>query len=350
MNPNAAAADNSDGLEAFAAANPLLAERKLRRAYLHWAEERGILVNLGLACMQQGKVALAERCYRLAARSSDLRTRRSAHKNLGFLHLWRGQWQPGWRLHGCRFEGEGFLDQQWSGQPLNGKPLLVWNDVGMGDVFQFVRYTQALTARGERVILAVHPSQIELFRQYLAWPLEAVVDRNRINLETSPHIPLMNLVGLIDPTTVWGRHWRCPTWRLPTNHSSGNPQPLGLCWASNPQDQSMHHYKSLPAELLLQRLTSEEQQWPHLSLQTDEAAAHQRLGLEPPQRCWIQTLLTSSYCRQVHSVDTAVAHLAAGANVTVNLHLAAMADWRWQGLAPHWYPSLKIYQGSGVSP
>jgi len=349
VNPDAAAAANSAGLEAFAAAHPHLAERQLKQAYLNWAEQRGILVNLGLACMQQGKVALAERCYRLAAKSEELRTRRSARKNLGFLHLWRGEWHQGWHWHGCRFEGESFLDQQWSGQPLNGQPLLVWNDVGMGDAFQFVRYTQALMSRGERVILAVHASQVEVFRQQLAWPLEAVVDRDRIDLQASPHIPLMSLVGLLDPTTDWGRHWRGPTWRVPKREEDRPLQELGLCWASNPQDKSLHHYKSLEADQLLQRLSPEERQWPLLSLQTDEAEAHQRLGLTPPQRSWVRTLERTATCRRIHSVDTAVAHLAAGAGVLVYLHLGAIADWRWQVAGPLWYPSLSLYPGSGVS-
>jgi hypothetical protein len=348
VNQEAAAAANTAGLEAFASADPERAAQLLKQAYRQWADELGILVNLGLASMQLGHPQLAERCYQLASRSLDRRTRRSARKNLGFLHLWQGLWESGWALHGCRFEGEPFLRNQWQGEPLNGQPLLVWNDVGMGDAFQFVRYTQTLVERGERVILAVQASQIELFDQHLAWPLEQVVDREQIDLQAGPHIPLMSLVGLLDPSTGWGRNWPGPTWQLPGGQRVA-PQSLGLCWASNPNDRSLHHYKSLRAEELIARLEPSEGSWPRLSLQTDETEAHGRLGLEPPQRNWVATLERVSQCRHVHSVDTAVAHLAAGAGVPVTLHLGAVADWRWQGASPWWYPSLTLYNQAGGS-
>jgi tetratricopeptide (TPR) repeat protein len=339
VNTEAAAAANQAGLEAFAQADPAQAERLLAQAYRLWASELGILVNLGLALMQQGRPELAERCYQLARRSNDPRVRRSACKNLGFLHLWRGEWQQGWHWHGHRFEGERFLASQWRGEPLHGRPLLVWNDVGMGDAFQFVRYTKPLLERGERVVLAVQASQVAVFSQELAWPLEAVVDREQVNLEAGPHIPLMSLIGLLDPSTAWGRHWPGPTWRLP---EAAERRHLGLCWASNPGDRSLHRYKSLRPEQLLQRCGNAEQALPRLSLQTDEAEAHQRLGLMPPQRCWISTLALAGRCQRIHSVDTAVAHLAAGAGIPMRLHLAANADWRWQTPGPHWYPSLEL--------
>lgn len=339
MNFEAAAAANQAGLDAFARADPDEAEQLLRKAYRLWASELGILVNLGLALMQQGRAALAERCYQLARQSPDLRVRRSACKNLGFLHLWRGEWQQGWHWHGRRFEGERFLATQWRGEPLNGRPLLVWNDVGMGDAFQFVRYTKPLVERGERVVLAVQTSQVALFRQQLCWPLEAVVDREQVDLEAGPHIPLMSLIGLLDPNTTWGRNWPGPTWRLP---EEAERQHLGLCWASNPGDRSLHRYKSLSPEQLLQNCSDAELALPLLSLQTDEPEEHQRLGLVPPQLCWISTLALVGRCQTVHSVDTAVAHLAAGAGAPVRLHLAANADWRWQQLGAQWYPSLQL--------
>ena len=97
---------NSKGLDWFAAGDPEAADVLLRRAYLNRANESGILVNLGLALMQQGLVDQAERAYRLALRSNAQRVRRSAAKNLGFLLLWRGDHQQGWHWHGQRFEGK----------------------------------------------------------------------------------------------------------------------------------------------------------------------------------------------------------------------------------------------------
>ena len=182
---------NSKGLECFAAGNPEEADVLLKKAYRNLADEKGILVNLGLALMQQKLVDQAERAYRLALKSNERRVRRSAAKNLGFLFLWRGDHQQGWHWHGQRFEGESFATNQWRGDPLNGQILTVWNDVGMGDAFQFVRYTLPLMQRGEKVRFAVAASQIPIFRKHLAWPLSEVVDRDSfIPAEGGPHIPL----------------------------------------------------------------------------------------------------------------------------------------------------------------
>ena len=334
MNTEAAAAANDAGLDAFANGDPTEAERLIKKAYRHSADQLGILVNLGLALMQKGQPDLAERCYRLALASKDLRTRRSASKNLGFLHLWRGEWQQGWHWHGQRFEGEALLKTLWQGEPLNGKPLVVWNDVGMGDAFQFVRYTLPLLERGERVVFGVDKSQIAIFQQRLCWPLAQIVDRKLIDHLAGPQVPLMSLIPVLDPSTSWGRTWNGPTWEI----ADAIPLQRGLCWASNPGDRSMHHYKSSSPEELLAGANSK---LPLLSLQTDEFETHQRLKLDPPERSWLKTLERISCCREVLSVDTAVAHLAAGAGRTVMLQLASSYDWRWKG-KPLWYPQLSL--------
>ena len=338
---------NSAGLECFAAGDPAAAEVLLRQAFQGLARERGILVNLGLALMQQGKVDQAERCYRLALSSNELRVRRSAAKNLGFLLLWRGDHQQGWHWHGRRFEGEPFKASQWRGDPLNGQPLTVWNDVGMGDAFQFVRYTLPLLQRGEKVRFAVAASQIALFRDHLAWELTEVVDRRSVDhLHGGPHIPLMSLIPLLDSKTLWGRHFSGPTWQA-THPNAGAQQHVGLCWASNPQDRTMHAYKSCAPDQLIALQQGLLPSCKPISLQTDEAEAHTHLKLQPARPDWSDTLKRIARCRGVISVDTAVAHLAAGSGRPTTVMLSDPPDWRWRPVpedpkAPHWYPSLEL--------
>ena len=336
--PSSAADANSAGLEHFAAGDPAAAERLLRHAYRLMPEEPAILVNLGLSLMQQALVEPAERCYRLALRSPDLRTKRSAAKNLGFLLLWRGDFAEGWHWHSQRFSGEAFEANQWRGEPLKGQTLTVWNDVGMGDAFQFVRYTLPLVQRGERVRWAVDRSQIELFQQRLAWPLAEVVDRSSIDRTAGIHIPLMSLIALLDPSTQWGRSFQAPTWCASPHLEAAR---VGVCWASNPADRTMHRYKSCTPERLL-KLAGE--QAGLCSLQTDEPAAHQRLGLAAPGRNWLHTHDRLSSCARVISVDTAVAHLAAGSGLPLTLLLGHPPDWRWRRFSPGqplWYPNLQ---------
>lgn len=338
---------NADGLEFFAQGDPSAADSLLRRAYAALPQETGILVNLGLTLMQRGLVDQAERAYRLALQSEERRVRRSAAKNLGFLLLWRGEHREGWHWHGQRFEGESFETNQWRGDPLNGRTLTVWNDVGMGDAFQFVRYTLPLLERGEKVRFAVATSQVSVFRDHLAWPLTEVVDRDRISPDReAPHIPLMSLIALLDSSTLWGRRFSQTTWIHPDRRDEEN-QHIGLCWASNPQDRTMHAYKSSSVQRLLALRNQHHPSCTAVSLQTDEYSAHAEVGLAPAQPDWTTTLQTIGKCQAVISVDTAVAHLAAGSGQPTHLLLGNPSDWRWQPVtkdptAPLWYPNITV--------
>ena len=217
----------------------------------------------------------------------------------------------------------------------------------MGDAFQFVRYTLPLLQRGERVRFAVATSQIPLFRHHLAWPLTDVIDRRDFDpTEGGPHIPLMSLIALLDANTLWGRRFAQPTWKIPKGYNKTGEQ-VGFCWASNPQDRTMHAYKSCKAEQLLalqQRLLPA---CTPISLQTDEAEAHQLLKLQPARSEWSDTLKRIGQCCAVFSVDTAVAHLSGGSETPTTLLLSDPPDWRWRSVpedpqAPLWYPSLSV--------
>ena len=236
---------------------------------------------------------------------------------------------------------------QWRGDPLNGKTLTVWNDVGMGDAFQFVRYTMPLIQRGERVRFAVAASQIPLFRDHLAWPLSDVIDRRAFSpAEGGPHIPLMSLIALLDANTLWGRRFAQPTWKTPSCTNDSEKQ-VGFCWASNPQDRTMHAYKSCTPEKLLTLQRRLLPTFSIISLQTNETEAHQRLKLQAARPDWRDTLQRIGQCSAVFSVDTAVAHLSAGSERPTTLLLGDPPDWRWRPVpedpqAPLWYPSLSV--------
>ena len=217
----------------------------------------------------------------------------------------------------------------------------------MGDAFQFVRYTVPLLQRGEKVRFAVASSQVPLFRDHLAWQLDEIVDRKHISpSKGGPHIPLMSLIALLDSNTLWGRHFAQPTWNHP-HQSNNHGEQVGLCWASNPQDRTMHVYKSSTPQRLL---TLQHKHYPKsksVSLQTDEDQAHAEVGLTPARAEWSATLQRISQCKSVISVDTAVAHLAAGSGKPIHLLLDNPPDWRWRPVpedqsAPQWYPNVSI--------
>ena len=74
----------------------------------------------------------------------------------------------------------------------------------------------------------------------------------------------------------------------------------------------MHAYKSCAPEQLLKMQQRVLPRCIPVSLQTDEIEAHHRLELKPASHEWSNTLEQIGQCCAVFSVDTAVAHLAAG--------------------------------------
>ena len=98
----------------------------------------------------------------------------------------------------------------------------------------------------------------------------------------------MSLIPLLDGDTLWGRRFSSPTWRKAPN-SDTSQQYVGLCWASNPQDRTMHKYKSCSPERLLEMTRNLLPQCIPISLQTDEAEAHKRLKLDPARPDWTDT-------------------------------------------------------------
>jgi len=338
-------------MQAFCGAKPVLASNLLKKAYQLNPNEPGLLVNLGLTMMQRGLDKSAAYCYMLALQSNNPVVLGSANKNLGLLRLWQGNWKDGWYHYLKRYEAKPFAANEWRGESLNGQILTVWNDLGMGDAFNFVRYTKQLIDHGIKFRLAVHASQIDIFKHYLAWPIIDVCDRDNLDLTAGPQIPLIHLLPLLDPSLNWGLNYSEPSFSF---NKPNNPKALGLCWASNPADPTMAPYKSSSPEHLIQiteLINKGETTTTLLSLQTNEAEAHRRLGLDAPPHNWVNTLELINSCRQVFSVDTAVVHLAAGCGIPVQMLLAPQADWRWRHGGKHpWYPSLTLLPAALAAP
>jgi hypothetical protein len=111
----------------------------------------------------------------------------------------------------------------------------------------------------------------------------------------------------------------------------------------------MHHYKSSSPEELINTSASEVKNSQIISLQTNEPETHKRLNLRSAKPCWQESLKEIRNCKLIISVDTAIAHLAAGAKKPVKILLPKIADWRWQQALSKdskacWYPELKLIQ------
>jgi tetratricopeptide (TPR) repeat protein len=149
-------------------------------------------VNLGTALGQSGDYREAERCYRAAValepnaanwvclgaslgaqgrndeeapcyeRALELDPDHAdARQNLVWLKLKRGEYREGWAEYARRWRAidyapldiEGILE--WTGEPLDGKRVLLVHEQGFGDQIQFVRYASEIAARGASVDVCI---------------------------------------------------------------------------------------------------------------------------------------------------------------------------------------------------
>ena len=350
---------NNQGLQHYAKGHVEQALTMLKTAHLLLPDSGTVLVNLGFMKAAIGREDAAARCYSQAM--TDAESRSSACKNLGFLELNRGNPRQGWQLHHQRLNDPALLQQHWEGlhQALT-TPLLVWNDVGQGDAIQFSRYLPGLIRWGFRIRLAVQPPLIPLFQRWLPVAKSTHLDVQPLNDSAwngvQRHLPVMGLCRLLDPDLMEASQ---PGGAYLSNPDPPSPNPvtelppgrrIGLCWASNPGDQSLYIQKSIPVSLLLQGLSWQPKDQV-ISLQRGEEDDRRRwrqsFAAELPDAAdWCETARWILSCDLVISVDTAVAHLAGALGIPVLVLVPWIADWRWRygSNGQRWYRNCTTVQ------
>jgi tetratricopeptide (TPR) repeat protein len=293
---------------------------------------------------------------------------RLAERRFGVTSL--GAWRPGpyW--------------QGWpEGAPTASPPpeVVVWNEQGLGDTLQYVRWVPSLVARGVRVRLEVEPVLVPLLREGLArlgdsltvapqglWPrpLQAPCQGSLLSL---PHrlggAPLPEAFAGADSSEGGRGYLRSPRWRSPAK--AGGPARVGLVWASGRKlaDGFMareYERRSLPGDALRQLLEGLERagrqlggDTPALELVCLQLGGDRRLAdawggrfaAELPQGAsFADTATLLAGLDLVITVDTASAHLVGALALPGWVLLPWGSDPRWlRGREDSpWYPTLTL--------
>jgi tetratricopeptide (TPR) repeat protein len=290
--------------------------------------------------------------------------------NLALTQLQLGDYASGWRNFEARWSGCDTLrgaqrlppPQQWRGEPVSGKRVLLWAEQGFGDTLQFIRFAQDLSARGAAVSALVQP---ELERLLTRAPgLAAVLPLGAPLPPYDVHCPLMSLphqLGVTpDGTSLRGAQpylsaepQAAREWRQRIGASCGLK--VGLVWAGNSREHDPQH-----AAIDLRRSISLRAMAPILatrgcsffSLQKGPAAQELKSGDAPildfsaQWRDFADTAALLANLDLVISVDTAVAHLAGAMGKPVWLMNRYDSCWRWlldRDDSP-WYASLRQFR------
>jgi tetratricopeptide (TPR) repeat protein len=320
------------------------------------------LCNMALALQGQMRHAEAMDAFdEAAAIAPDAAV---VHLNRAMLLLLLGRWDDGWAEYEWRWRLPRRLRSQalrrWDGDPLKGRNLVLFSELGMGDTIQMLRYLPLVVARAAadgqgRILLAC---QAPLRRLLSKIPGVEPLGETQNLSPRDVEMPLSSLPLLFKtrPETVPAQA-QADTLVIPEISAAADrvrstPLPrIGLVWAGNPGHLN-DATRSLPLAFLrplidgttativsLQKGAAERelQQFattrpvialgPLLSDMTDTAAAIHELDL-------------------VISVDTAVAHLAATLQRRTWLMLPFASEWRWllETETTPWYPTMRIFR------
>lgn len=301
--------------------------------------------------------------------------------NRGMVQMTLGQWEQGLVDYEHRWfcveTARGlppvpFPQPVWTGaQPLVGKTVLLYSDMGFGDALNFVRYAPLLAARGARVLLECPRPLARLFGTV------AGVAQVVIRGETPPPFdywsPLMSLPAAFGttPATIpadipyfqLGQSLQSPQSLPgfpPSTQGPIEPEPSpiaspagqrwGFVWASGKTGATARKRSTALAQWAA-LLRSPGYQF--LSLQTETS---------PEERAWLadrgipalgdrltdfaDTAHVIAQLDGVITVDTATAHLAGAIGKPVWILLPAVPDWRWllnTDRTP-WYPTARLFR------
>ena len=350
-------------LRSLIAADQLEAAEALLRQHL--ASGSGPLVLwrfLVLVLRQLGRPAEALPIQRMLVDMSpgDL----AARFDLSEILLLLGDFDAGWRAyryryslaHTTRIERK-IQRPRWEGGRIDGRTLLIHDEQGYGDTFQFLRLVpQAKQRSGARIVLDINPEALALVQRS---PLGAdqIVQSGELPPNFDLHCEMMSLplaLGLQiadlpgpmpyllpDPTRL--AHWRARLAAL--------PRPLvALAWAGRPT-----HFNDANRSMTLESLAPLAR--PGISyLAIQKGPAAEQTSRPPPGmtltslseeiRDFDDTAAILCLADLLISVDSSPVHLAGALGRPAWVMLPCANDWRWlvgRNDTP-WYPGHRLFR------
>jgi tetratricopeptide (TPR) repeat protein len=317
--------------------------------------------NLGLAYTARNALDdAADALRRAVALQADFA---AAHWNLALVLLAQGRYAEGWNEYEWRLRVPEFRAQdivaapRWSGEPVDGRIVILVAEQGLGDTIHFMRYASTLARRGARVIARV---QDKVARLLATAPGVAQVSVQGTPAPASDfHLPLLSLPGLLGvrdpqhdapafPYITVEHGLRDAAARSIRQVARARPA-IGLAWAGS-QRNSNDRRRSMQLATLAPLLERGDVAW--FSLQHDDAA---EVARTPSARSLHRVDARIAFDGMaalidaldlVVCVDTSVAHVAGALGKPVWIMLPFAPDWRWgvAGDASAWYPSARLFR------
>ena len=315
----------------FEAAEAALRSAAALRPEAVWAH-----YNLGRLFLLTRRWTEAEAAYEaaLALAPQHPKTR----LGLAHLRLAQGDYARGWPLYEARSEIPSqnapklALPNEWAGEPLAGKRLLIWPEQGFGDQIQFTRFAPVLRELGADVTLVAPPELTALFQslgvrviEQRAGPMQVPAFDHWTLLLSIPGRLGTTLDALPQPPYLAPPPDRLARW---ADHPSRGA--VGVVWRGRQSAGNQH--RSLPGMEALAPLA---------------AAGARLVDISEPVGDFADLAAVIAGLDLLVTIDTAAAHLAGAMGVPCWVLLPWFrTDWRWLSEREDspWYPSLRLFR------
>ncbi|MCA1323387.1 tetratricopeptide repeat protein [Herbaspirillum sp. alder98] len=315
------------------------------------------------ALRPQGRIDESRQILEMIVRTvpGDMGTR----FDLAEVLLSQGEFGRGWREYRFRYKLEHTVmierhvqTARWEGQPIKGKTLLIHDEQGYGDTFQFLRMVAWARERsGARVILEVNAESHGLAKRYSGY--DELIVRGTIPPAFDVHCELMSLpmaMGLQLSDLPGSTNYLSPDparvekWRM---RLADLPRPLvGLVWAGRPthgNDAQRSMSLSDMAPLAQEGITFVAlQKGPAAEQAATPPAGMALVSLSDEIADFEDTAAILSLLDLLVSVDSSPVHLAGAIGCPAWVLLPFVADWRWllQRQDTPWYPATRLFRQS----
>ncbi len=264
----------------------------------------------------------------------------AARYNLGLIDLAEGNYQAGWSGFESRhaLHPRDPLIQTWDGKP-RASPLTLTAEQGLGDTLQFLRYASLAAARTPVVL-----SLPQALRRAAAGLGLTIVEQGRagVPLGSLPRLFSPSLDHIPPPFAAWHDPRAAAGWARRLADDRPRALRIGLVWSGSAAYRQ-NRRRSIPRHFLEPLLDLRGVQF--ISLQRD-ATLPGAIDAGPALHDLAETAALITALDLVITVDTAVAHLAAGLGKNTWLLDRTGGDWRWlrgRENSP-WYPALRIFR------
>jgi Tfp pilus assembly protein PilF len=324
----------------------LEAEHFYRQALVRKPNYIRALHHLGNALVGMGREKEAVEVYEQVLRLEP--DHAAVHLCRATAWLQMGEYERGWAEYEWRLRCKGQTLPPvplpaWTGEPLEGRTILVIAEQGLGDTLQFIRYVSLVAGTGGRVTVACRKP---LERILSSCPgIERVITANAVFSEFTCYVPLLSLPHLlfkIQPTVPAAvPYLSAPPELIATWRDELGPVrefKAGIVWQGNP-----NHIKDRERSFRLADLE------PLARVHDVKFYSLQKgFGAEQIDEARTRFPVTSLENRLDDLVDTAavINHLDLLVTPDTSLALPYSPEWRWMRDREDcpWYPTVRLFR------